>query len=67
MTRRLKLYGGGAEGERLSEPERDHLFGFGVKRLGADSCKPMGSRADRRRRHDHSPPRGLCDHMPWYR
>ncbi len=36
MTRRLKFYGWGAEGEGLSEPERDHLFGFVAKRLGAE-------------------------------
>ena len=35
MTRRLKFYGWGAEGEGLSEPERDHLFDFLAKRLGA--------------------------------
>ena len=36
MARRLKFYGWGYEGDGLSEPERDHLFGFVAQRLGAE-------------------------------
>jgi alkyldihydroxyacetonephosphate synthase len=36
MERRLKFYGWGYEGDGLSEPERDHLFGFVAERLGAE-------------------------------
>jgi alkyldihydroxyacetonephosphate synthase len=36
MMGRLKFYGWGAEGEGLSEAERDHLFGFVARRLGAE-------------------------------
>ena len=54
MTRRLKFYGWGAEGEGLSEPERDHLFRFVANRLGAE---PRPLRRRRRNPRSPSPPR----------
>ena len=36
MTRRLKYYGWGAEGEGLNETERGRLFGFVADRLGGE-------------------------------
>src|SRR5271165_893970 len=41
MTRRLKFYGWGFEGDGLSEPERDHLFRFVAEKLGAGP-RPSG-------------------------
>jgi alkyldihydroxyacetonephosphate synthase len=38
MTRRLKFYGWGYEGDGLSAPERDQLFRFIAEKLGAEPC-----------------------------
>ena len=54
MARRLKFYGWGYEGTGLSEPERDHLFGFVAERLGAE---PRPAAPPKRIRDRPPPPR----------